>query len=752
MRTSNRSFKLANVALVAALSAAMVGCGDDSLAVNENPQTPDVPEVPETGNDFVVFKDSLNSYWPTWDCCGGTTPTNPEELNEYGTVTEFRVGDTPAVLGFVRAESRGALDASAYELEGTLEFDIKLMTSPGETTWAVKLESNGGPENGNQGEAVEVELTTPTENWQHVTVTLADLANSGLDLSSIDNVLIFPKWGEGAGAVYRVDNVEFTSDGNSSTPTDPQPNPDADAGDKLDITSAMIDFGGATTVLNATNPIYTDVAPASSNNTVIKTDKPASAEDWAGTTLGDTTRLNLNADRSKVSVWVYSPETSVPVLLKVENQADDSQFAEVLVHTTVAQSWEKLTFDFTDLNSGSINDSDIFDKKSIFFDFLVDANEDKTFYWDDVTFVEADDEVTPPVEPPVEPPVDEKTLAFTIYSDLANPKWAAWDCCGGTTPSIVEDGEYGNVTKFEVVGATVLGFTTRSDAQDTGHTAVDGVPYDASALAETGTLELDLKLVTPPTDGAAAWKLKIESVEGVPLEVDLPSAPTSDWQHFSFNLADFAKQGVNLSAIDLVMVFPAWGTGNGAVFHIDNVNFFATGATQEPDVPAVPDGPTDGVGDIGDTGLVVNGGFELGSFEGWAVEGAHMTVEQDTGGTYLAKLVAPEAQNPFIKQDRIGEGVITAGQSLTVSFDLKGSASDGGVVNALLFSEGSAGVSKTDPLLSIMPTDDWVSHSFDVTTGSDVEWGVSMLLQPVCGAVAGCEVTAYFDNVSITAN
>ena len=78
-------------------------------------------------------------------------------------------------------------------------------------------------------------------------------------------------------------------------------------------------------------------------------------------------------------------------------------------------------------------------------------------------------------------------------------------------------------------------------------------------------------------------------------------------------------------------------------------------------------------------------------------------------------------------------------------------AGDGGVVNALLFSESSAGVSKTDQLASVVPNAEWTKYTFNTTAGSDTEFGLAILLQPVCGAVQGCEVTAYFDEVTITA-
>ncbi|MFB1014134.1 MAG: hypothetical protein QMC51_00560, partial [Alteromonadaceae bacterium] len=81
----------------------------------------------------------------------------------------------------------------------------------------------------------------------------------------------------------------------------------------------------------------------------------------------------------------------------------------------------------------------------------------------------------------------------------------------------------------------------------------------------------------------------------------------------------------------------------------------------------------------------------------------------------------------------------------------KGSAGESGVVTALLYTEDSSGVSKTDNLLTAPPTADWKTYTYDVTAGDKVNFGMSIRLSPACGAVAGCTVTAYFDNVSITA-
>ena len=82
----------------------------------------------------------------------------------------------------------------------------------------------------------------------------------------------------------------------------------------------------------------------------------------------------------------------------------------------------------------------------------------------------------------------------------------------------------------------------------------------------------------------------------------------------------------------------------------------------------------------------------------------------------IAKVVATQTQSPFIGQSRIGEGVITAGQAMTVSFDMRGSVSgDGGVVNALLLTESPAGVSKTDVLVTTVPNAEWTRYTYQVT-------------------------------------
>ncbi len=144
-----------------------------------------------------------------------------------------------------------------------------------------------------------------------------------------------------------------------------------------------------------------------------------------------------------------------------------------------------------------------------------------------------------------------------------------WDigvCCGGVVAEIIAEADRGNVIQFTYSTDTTVTFLQSA------------APMDFSAYAG-GTLEFDLFVEAQPTD--AEWFMKTEtypdgtgdtplteSVEGV--------APiVGQWQHYTFNLDDLVSRTgstLSLSRIQTpLVIFPAWGNQNGAIFRIDNV-------------------------------------------------------------------------------------------------------------------------------------------------------------------------------------
>ena len=164
------------------------------------------------------------------------------------------------------------------------------------------------------------------------------------------------------------------------------------------------------------------------------------------------------------------------------------------------------------------------------------------------------------------------TTSVNVYTDSPLAGWSLWDCCGGTTPAEVEVSERGNVAEFSIPGngATVQGFTTRSAA---GPIAA----IDATNITNA-QLSFDLNVTTAGANGVTGWLLKVESANGEQFaEVNLNTSleavdPTvGQWQTFTFPLSAFANTSLDLTNIQVIMVFPTWETGSGAVYQVDNV-------------------------------------------------------------------------------------------------------------------------------------------------------------------------------------
>lgn len=540
MKVKNGQLQLKKVLMLTTLAAAIVGCDGAS----ETDAKPDLDQVgPTAGSDLVVFKDATNPYWPMWDCCGGTTPTTETESNSYGLVSEFQIHAQASVLGFMRSKDQGPLDVSQIAAKGTLEFDLKMTASPGQTEWKVKLESNGGAQNGATGEEVELTLDAPVLNtWAHTKIKLADLENLGLDVASIDNILIYPAWGTGAGATYRVDNVEFVQDGNTDAPTPPASSQDI----VLSLSAPVTDFGGAVTDQTAQNPTAS-VQAMSASSSVMKTTKSAEAEAWAGTSLGDIVVLPVTEQRSIITVSVYSPKVGAPVLLKLENALNDTQTVEVLTLTTKSNQWETLTFDFTKVKEGSqaLNPAFTFDKKSIFFDFLVKETQDEVFYWDNVTFVEAQDSVDPvdPVDPgnggttTVVQGIDfeNQTLTWEVFENADNP---AMDF----------------IDNPNVNGLNVSNTAAKIVARKAGQPWAGTVTRSVESFALNSSVSTVKMMVYKDKISPVVFKLATESQWGA--EISVTNTKIGEWEELTFDFSQHPEFSYVPGPISEVVVFP----------------------------------------------------------------------------------------------------------------------------------------------------------------------------------------------------
>lgn len=152
------------------------------------------------------------------------------------------------------------------------------------------------------------------------------------------------------------------------------------------IDYTVTDFGG-----NASTKV---VDPTDATNTVMKTIKGATAELWAGTTIGTNAGFSapipFTPTNRKMYARVWSPDAGIQVRLKVEESTNNTHTCETEATTTVANGWQTLEFDFNNPASGTaaFNPAFAYNMASIFFNFLVTgaAAGEKIYYFDNVSF------------------------------------------------------------------------------------------------------------------------------------------------------------------------------------------------------------------------------------------------------------------------------------------------------------------------------------------------------------------------------
>lgn len=536
---------------------------EDGLVEGKAP----VPTPPSTGvpQNLSIFSGTINPNWPAWDCCGGSTPTVVED-DAVGSVMEFTVGTEPTVNGFISRDDNitdpegkaTAFDASPIIETGNLSFDMNIVTAPNDASavWSVKVESVGADTNAtilltdNSAGVVPV-----VGEWQSYSFSVQSLADAGLDVGAIDVVMIFPAWGAGEGAQYRVTNLEiaadisspelvvFTDEENASWPlwdccggSTPMVELDDDAHGNV----AEFAIGAEPTVMgfisregNVTDP---EASPAPFDATGILSN---------GVIEFEMKVTSMPSDAS--AVWMFKVESN-----SGDTQAEFALSDSVEAAVPVADQWQTYTFNLADLANAGLDVSAL-DVLMIFPAWGV--GEGAIYRIDNVKIHD--------------PSAESSSSNHVLFADDVKAQWSIWDCCAGSTPTVENDDTAHGMTSEFVIGATptVMGLL-----------ADDDVYLDASALLATGVVQFEMKVTSMPNDASAAWLFKIESGDTSSFaEFDLSASqegvmPVIDqWQTYTYSLQSLFDAGLDLSAIDVLMVFPAWGTGEGAVYRLDNV-------------------------------------------------------------------------------------------------------------------------------------------------------------------------------------
>ena len=293
---------------------------------------------------------------------------------------------------------------------------------------------------------------------------------------------------------------------------------------------AFVDFG------NVTSSVI-DNPDVSGNNLSIKVGqlvKPVGAEVWGGTFLQLDEPIDFTS-LVNLSVNVWSPVSGIIVKLKIENATNPDIFYEVDVVNNTANSWETLTFDFSNADL-----SQEYHKVVLFFDFGNEGN-DSSYYFDDILLSQSNSEV------------------FELFQDFEG------------TPPIFTD--FGNIGATQVVSNPDLGGINNTNNAAQFDNAVGSEVWGGTFFELTnqvidfaGVKKMRLKTYSP--FAGKVVKLKLENADAtITHEVDMTTTTVNSWEELTFDFIDAPEAQYNR----VVIFFDFGNVGDGSLYYFDEI-------------------------------------------------------------------------------------------------------------------------------------------------------------------------------------
>jgi hypothetical protein len=211
--------------------------------------SPDVVTV-----ELNVFENVALPEWAAWTDNGGPTEVVTDDL-KHDQVTQFSLTKA-SVAGFSgrpsETDSGAPFDASGLLSNGSIRFELKLITAPiaGTVPWKLKVEGTGASQV-DLSSSVEGHATPILDTWQTYTFPLSTFvtaAGSNLNPSTINLFMVFPDYSDATGAVYYLDNFQIISiEGGATNDSELIANGDFETGDltgwRSDVGSVVLEDG-----------------------------------------------------------------------------------------------------------------------------------------------------------------------------------------------------------------------------------------------------------------------------------------------------------------------------------------------------------------------------------------------------------------------------------------------------------------------------------------------------------------------------
>lgn len=298
----------------------------------------------------LTFESTTLTY--TFIDFGGTATSVINNPHSEGINTSTKVGKQIKNAGEVWAGTAIQLD-NALDFVTYKSFKMKVWSPAAGVPVILKVENAADA-------AINFEnqqLTTKANEWEVLTFNYSGVD----DTKEFSKLVVFFNFGtSGTGEEYLFDDIELTL------------NP-------LPLTfelpgTAVNGFGDAIGSV-VENPDATGINTSANVGKVLKSNN---AQTWAGVAVPLIGPIDFSMQK-KIKMKVWSPQAGIPVLLKIEKHNDNTVAIEKSVNTTVANAWEELTYDYTDVIDNSVD----YQMVVVFFNFGA-VGDGSSYYFDDI--------------------------------------------------------------------------------------------------------------------------------------------------------------------------------------------------------------------------------------------------------------------------------------------------------------------------------------------------------------------------------
>ena len=290
------------------------------------------------------------------------------------------------------------------------------------------------------------------------------------------------------------------------------------------------EFGNIGATLVVSNP---DLGGVNNTNNTAQLDNATGSEVWGGTFFELTNQVIDFAGVKQIRFKSYSPFEGKVVKLKLEN-ADASVTHEVDMMTSVANSWELLTYDFIDAPDAQ------YTRVVVFYDFG-NVGDGSLYLFDEM---EVGEGALVSTSPP------------TIIEDFEGVEPAFIEF-GGIEPPLV-------IPNPDVSGINTTA-TSVSQLKTSGSQVWAGSFFEVESPLDLNNYNNISVMTNVPSTGAVI-KLKLENADAsIVHEVDLLSSVSNEWEELVYDFSDAPAADYTR----IVIFFDFGNPGDDSIYYYD---------------------------------------------------------------------------------------------------------------------------------------------------------------------------------------